>query len=168
MKLINSTAIFYIISINLIGNINAITQCLQTDTVANGNYTAPLDVVYGWSFGMIGNWASSDCSNSTYKFTYQTSILYTMTVGILTGQYNFMSPYYQLFNALIAFNNMETACLFNQQASQFNLRTNTVAGLGELTYLLYNVPVEGFVTGSVSPSTNNQIWSAFYALWQGS
>ena len=40
--------------------------------------------------------------------------------------------------------------------------------MGELAYLLYNVPVEGFVTGTVSPSTNNQIWAAFYALWQGS
>ena len=56
MKLINSKAIFYIITIYFTINVNAITQCLFTDTIANSNYTAPLDIVYGWSFGMLGNW----------------------------------------------------------------------------------------------------------------
>jgi hypothetical protein len=34
--------------------------------------------------------------------------------------------------------------MFPEQAGQFNIRTTTVAGLGDLTFTIYNIIAEGF------------------------
>ena len=63
-------------------------------------------------YGLSGSWNTTDCSNSSYTFIYSADLFYSTSRGVLTGQYNFMAPYYKFFDALIALTNMQVACMF--------------------------------------------------------
>ena len=65
------------------------------------------------------------------------------------------------------FSNLTVACNFESMATQFNLRLNTLAGLGDLLYSVLYSPIEGFFLGSFDDSVQNIMWNSVYNIYQG-
>ena len=90
-----------------------------------------------------------------------------MVNSIMNMNTNLLEPFHLISYYMIANRNQQVACSSQAQATQFDQRTNTMSGLGDLAYAVLKFPVEGFFEGQLKEGVQNQIWDAIFALWQG-
>ena len=69
---------------------------------------------------------------------------------------------------LISFSNYGVACMIVTMANQYTLRVKTDAGLSDLVYTVYNIPVEGFFDGKNNAAIVNVIWNGVEAIYKAS
>ena len=48
-----------------------------------------------------------------------------------------------------------------------NQKFNTLSGLGDVLYTVFNYPIEGFFNAQTDPTVSNQIWDAVLNLYTG-
>ena len=120
------------------------------------------EIIEGLTYGWKGSYGDTTCAETSISLIIQINALLESLAKL---QENLLQPFYDTSNLLIQMTNFLTACQFSTQASQLSIRTKTEAGKGDMIYTILQYPVEGYF--STDPLTQNQLWEAFLAIWQG-
>ena len=87
-----------------------------------GDFYGYADLLTGFSYGMGGTWNKTDCVTATQDIKIKSSYFAGQIYAIFASGGSILAPFYAINDLLIAFSNVNVACVGTTQATQFNNR----------------------------------------------
>ena len=152
-------ALYNLLSVLLVVQVSAFQDCLFRSM--DQWHKVPI----GFAHGLKSNLTlTTDCVSTTEE---QMKAVLNLLAAFGNLNENLLAPYHLFSYYMIAQGNQQIACAQQAQATQFNQRTNSLGGMGDLIFTMTQFPIEGFFAGNLKEGVDNQVWNAVYALWQG-